>query len=206
VNICILGANGRVGSIILSDALEAGYSVQALVRNPTSILSHKPYRNIILGNVLNDADLDRAMAGTDIIISALSTDGSTTLSQSMPKIIDKMEIHRIKRIITIGTAGILQSRNEPNLYRFQSNESRNKSTLATEDHLRAYLLLKQSNLDWTIVCPTYLPPGEKTGNYRYERDVLPLHGHSISTSDTADFAFKQIYSDQFIKSRVGLAY
>jgi len=206
VNICIFGATGRVGSIILSDALEAGYSVQALVRNTTSIISHKPDLNLILGNVLNDADLDRAMVGADMIISALSSGGSSTLSQSMTKIIGKMEIHRIKRIITIGTAGILQSRNGPNLYRFQSNESRNKSTLATEDHLRAYLLLKQTNLDWTIVCPTYLPSGEKTGNYRHERDVLPLHGQSISTSDTADFAIKQIHSEQFIKSRVGLAY
>ncbi len=206
MNICILGATGRVGSVILSESLEAGHYVQALVRDKAKILNHNPFLNLISGNVLNDADLDRVMVGSDIIISALSTDGNTTLSQSMPRIINKMNVYGINRVVTIGTAGILQSRSEPGLYRFQSNESRNKSTLATEDHLRAYLQLKQSNLDWTIVCPTYLPVGEKTGKYRYERDVLPINGQSISTKDTADFAFKQIHSDQFLKSRVGLAY
>jgi len=67
-------------------------------------------------------------------------------------------------------------------------------------------MLKQSTLDWTIVCPTYLPDGERLGEYRVERDYLPVDGAKIHVPDTAEFTYKQINSDQYIKSRVGIAY
>lgn len=206
VNICILGATGRVGSVILKNSLKAGHSVTALVRNPTSISNTSMELNLIIGNALNKSDLHQAMKNADLIFCALNTDGNSTLSTSMPLIIESMNKNNIKRIIAIGTAGILQSRAEPDLYRFQSKESRNRSTIAAEDHLKAYLQLKESQLDWTIVCPTYLPEGQRMGKYRFEKDMLPVDGLSISIYDTGDFAFQQAFSNQFIHSRVGIAY
>ena len=63
-----------------------------------------------------------------------------------------------------------------------------------------------SGLDWTVVCPTYLPIGERKGHYRYEKDFLPDNPSSISIYDTADFAFGQLFTNEFIGSRVGLTY
>ena len=80
-----------------------------------------------------------------------------------------MKHYGVHRILTIGTAGILQSRTEPEKYRFQSNESKRKTTRAAEDHLKGYLHLKESDLNWTVICPTYLPDGEVTGTYRVEK-------------------------------------
>ena len=117
-----------------------------------------------------------------------------------------MENEGIQRIITIGTAGILQSRTTPNLLRYQSSESKRKSTRAAEEHHKVYDMLKQSTLEWTIVCPTYLPDGERLGEYRVERDFLPVDGVKINVSDTAEFTYKQIESNNYIKSRVGIAY
>ena len=70
-------------------------------------------------------------------------------------IIKAMENEGIQRIITIGTAGILQSRTTPTVIRYQSSESKRKLTRAAEEHHKVYDMLKQSTLDWTIVCPTY---------------------------------------------------
>jgi uncharacterized protein len=206
MNICILGANGRVGAVILNNSLEAGHTVTALVRNPNRITCTSSNLNWITGNALNESDLNQAIRNADIVFCALNTDGNSTLSKSMPLIIDSMKNNNINRIITIGTAGILQSRLEPGLYRYQSKESRNRSTIAAEDHLRAYHHLKDSNLDWTIICPTYLPEGKRIGQYRYEQDVLPIDGLSISVYDTGDFAYQQAFSNQFIHCRVGIAY
>lgn len=146
------------------------------------------------------------MHGNDVIISALNTDGGTTLSESMPFVIETMEKEDIKRIITIGTAGILQSRISPKLLRYQTSESKQKSTRAAEEHNKVYDMLQSSNLDWTIVCPTYLPDGERMGKYRIERNFLPEVGSKISVPDTAEFAFSQIQSSDYIKMRVGIAY
>lgn len=56
------------------------------------------------------------------------------------------------------------------------------------------------------MCPTYLFDGESLGKYRVERDYLPDGGTSISVIDTAEFAYQQLMSDEYVQSRVGIAY
>jgi len=206
VNICLFGATGRVGTIILENALSNQHSVQVLVRDRGKLNIKADGLRVKEGNVVIEKDIVSNLTGSDAVISALNTAGTTTLSDSMPFIIKHMKEQGIQRIITIGTAGILQARSAPHLYRFQSLESKRKSTRDAEEHLRVYLLLKDSGLNWTVVCPTYLPIGERIGEYRYEKDFLPDHPSSISIYDTADFAFEQLFSNQFISSRVGLTY
>lgn len=206
MNILILGGTGRVGSQIVTYALQDGYHVTVLVRTPEKVQLNHVNLTFIRGDVLNRAAIARAMNGMDVVISALNTDGGTTLSESMPDIIRAMETEGIKRIITIGTAGILQSRVTPDFLRYRSSESKRKTTRAAEEHEKAYNLLKDSNLDWTIVCPTYLPDGERLGNYRAEADFLPEGGSRISVPDTAEFAYGLIKSGEYTKKRVGIAY
>ncbi|MGM0901804.1 MAG: NAD(P)-dependent oxidoreductase [Bacillota bacterium] len=206
MNILILGATGRVGSEIVTYTLQDRYHVTVLVRTPEKIERNNENLTIIQGNVLNKDDIVHAMHGIDVVISALNTDGTTTLSESMPIIIEAMENEGIKRIITIGTAGILQSRTTPNSLRYQSSESKRKSTRAAKEHHKVYDMLKQSSLEWTIVCPTYLPDGKRVGKYRIDRNFLPEGGVEISVLDTAEFTFSQIKTSDYIKSRVGIAY
>lgn len=206
MKILLLGATGRVGSQIVTYALHERHHITVLVRNPEKIQINNEHLTIIQGNVLNKEDIVHAMHGVDVVISALNTDGTTTLSESMPLIIEAMENEGIKRIITIGTAGILQSRTTPNSLRYQSSESKRRSTRAAEEHHKVYDMLKQSTLEWTIVCPTYLPDGERLGKYRIERNFLPEGGVEISVQDTAEFTFRQIKTSDYIQSRVGIAY
>lgn len=206
MNILILGGTGRVGGQIVTYALHDRHHVTVLVRTPKKIQMNHENLTIIQGNVLNKDDIVRAMHGIDVVISALNTDGATTLSESMPFIIKAMENEGIQRIITIGTAGILQSRITPNLLRYQSSESKQKSARAAKEHYKVYDMLERSNLDWTIVCPTYLPDGERLSEYRIDRNFLPEGGIKISVPDTAEFTFSQIKSSDYIKARVGIAY
>ena len=206
MNICLFGATGRVGSIILENALSQEHNVRVLVRDSRKLKLSADGLLVKEGNVLNENDISNCISGSDVVICALNTDGTTTLSDSMPFIIKHMKEQGIQRIISIGTAGILQARSAPYLYRFQSSESKRKSTRDAEEHLKAYLILMDSGLDWTVVCPTYLPIGERKGHYRYEKDFLPDNPSSISIYDTADFAFEQLFTNEYIGSRVGLTY
>ncbi|MET3726563.1 putative NADH-flavin reductase [Fictibacillus halophilus] len=207
MKLCILGATGRVGQYFTKMALQDEIRVSALLRDPEklphSILSQISFTK---GDVLSKESVTEAMAGCDVVFSGLSTDGANVLSEGMPIIIEAMKKEGISRIITIGTAGILQSRTEPHLLRYQSSESKRKLTRAAEDHQKAFTQLQESGLNWTIVCPTYLPDGEPTGTYRTEKDVLPIDGSKISTGDTAHFAFSLLRKNDFPASRVGIAY
>ncbi|MEK4170482.1 SDR family oxidoreductase [Lysinibacillus sp. FSL L8-0312] len=206
MKILVLGASGRVGSHLVELALKDQHEVTILVRDPNKIQQHHQQLRVIQGNVLNRQDVEQAMVNVDVVVSALNTDGGDTLSASLPLILEAMTQQQVKRIITIGTAGILQSRVTPTILRYQSTESKQKSTFAAQEHQRVFEQLQQSDRDWTIVCPTYLPDGALTGNYRIERDFLPEGGTQISVADTADFAYQQIFSEEFLKTRVGIAY
>lgn len=191
MNILLLGATGRVGSVLLAKALKDEHKVVALVRTPEKITVKNPHLQIIQGDVLDETALEKAMTLLHIeaVVSALNTDKNNTLSRTAPPLIRLMKKHHVNRLIAIGTAGILDSRENPEIYRFQSSESKRKSTTAAEDHLIAYLKMQESKLDWTLVCPTYLPDGEETGEYRAEADMLPVDGKQISVQDTAAFAY-----------------
>lgn len=206
MRILILGITGRVGSEIAKLALEDKHQVTALVRTPEKITSKDDNLSVEKGDVTIKEDVERAMKDADAVISALNTDGGETLTESMPLIIEAMKAEGIKRIVTIGTAGILNSRVEDDVLRYQSSESKRKLTRAAEEHHKTYELLEASELDWTVVCPTYLPDGEAAGEYREERNYLPEDGKKITVGDTAEFAYKQLESDEYVQSRVGIAY
>lgn len=204
MKLAIFGATGRVGSEILKRALEDGHQVTALQRSPK--LDKHPNLETVFGNVREGKDIERVITGADAVFSALGTDKTTTLTDALPFIIESMERHGINRIITIGTAGILDSRLEEGKLRYQGGDSNRKMTFAAEEHEKAFRLLEQSNLEWTIVCPTYLPDGEAKGGYRVEKDFLPEGGKEISTGDTSEFAYRQLEESTFVRSRVGIAY
>jgi putative NADH-flavin reductase len=206
MKICLLGSTGRTGSAILNLAQGNGHALSLLVRDKAKLPELTDSIYIMEGTARSKHDLLQAMDNCDAVISALSTDGGDLLTQAMPLIIEAMEQKKIKRIVTIGTAGILQSRAEPHLLRYESSESRRKLTRAAEEHRTVYERLASSNLDWTIVCPTYLPEGDVTGKYRTEEDRLPEGGTSISTGDTAEFAYKCLVEGLYIGKRVGISY
>ncbi|OIU73258.1 NAD(P)-dependent oxidoreductase [Rossellomorea aquimaris] len=203
MKIALFGSTGRVGAVFYENARN-DHTIHRLTRKN---VQKKSLQEIaVTGDVLNEEDVFNTISGCDAVVSCLNTDKEDVLSRSMPIILKAMRQYGITRIITCGTAGILNSRKEPHLYRFQSIESKRRSSTAAEDHLRAFLMLRASGLQWTVVCPTYLPDGERIGKYRIERDTLPEDGRSISIYDTGDFIYHELMNPQCIRMRVGICY
>ena len=57
MNICLFGATGRVGSIILENALTNEHNVRALVRDREKIKLSADGLLVKAGNVLNEKDI-----------------------------------------------------------------------------------------------------------------------------------------------------
>ncbi|MDR6554368.1 SDR family oxidoreductase [Paenibacillus qinlingensis] len=202
----LLGATGRVGRRILDQALQDGHTVTAIVRNTEKVTLRPDRLTLLQGDACSAADLERAMPGVDIVVSCLGTDGGTVLTEATPLLIGAMKAAGVSRVVTVGTAGILQSREHPGLLRFEAPDTRRSSTRAAEEHRQAWALLAASGLRWTVVCPTYLPDGEAQGQFRAERDFLPDGGTSISVGDTAAFTYRVAVDGTYVGCRVGLAY
>lgn len=206
LKIAVFGGTGRVGSSFIRFAFHQGHTIQALVRDQEKAQELIPEATHVIGDATQEEDIQATINGCDVVFSSLGTDKTTTLSESIPLIRNVMEKQGLNRLVTIGTAGILNSRNEEGKYRFQSSESKRTKTFAAEEHLKAYLELQSSSLNWTIICPTYLPDGEEEGGVRFEFDLLPKDGKKISTNDTARFAYDVLDSPSFFKKRVGICY
>ncbi|MGP4076495.1 NAD(P)-dependent oxidoreductase [Halobacillus sp. K22] len=206
MRIAIFGATGRVGQEVFRLAIAEGYNVSALVRDEAKAAELIPGADFILGDAMNPEDIKKTLKGADLVFSGLSTDRTDTLTKAVPEIIKGMYEAQIDRIVTIGTAGILDSRYESGKYRFQTSESKRKKTFAAEEHAKVYEHLLKSSLNWTIVCPTYLPDGDAVGEIRAEADLLPQEGKKVTVGDTALFAFHELLHKQYVHHRVGICY
>lgn len=203
MKIALFGATGRVGKDILLLLLKNNIEVTVLVRDPEKVQPHDRL-TVLKGDARNMANIERTLENADAVISALGTDQMTVLTESISHIIATMKDRNIQRIITIGTAGILMSRVEPELLRYESSESKQRSKVAAKEHHRVFNMLSASLLDWTIVCPTYLPTGISTNAYIIERDKLPVGATRTTTGDTALFAYNELMKNKHIGYRVGI--
>lgn len=206
MRILLLGATGRVGNRILKHALADKHNVTALVRSPQKVEQRSEQLILLQGDARNAEDLLAALSGVDLVISCLGTDGGTVLTEYTPLLIGAMQAQGVSRVVTVGTAGILQSREHPGLLRYEAPDSRRSSTRAAEEHRLAWEQLAASELSWTVVCPTYLPDGKPHGQYRIELDYLPDGGMSISVGDTAAFTYRVALEGAYVGYRVGIAY
>lgn len=112
MKIAVFGATGRVGSLVVKHAIKRGFAVKALVRDRSKAEAMIPDAELIVGDTKEEAAVRQTLDGCDLVFSGLSTDKTDTLTTSFPHIIRVMKEKGISRIVTIGTAGILNSRHE----------------------------------------------------------------------------------------------
>lgn len=206
MNIAVFGSTGRVGKKIVRLALADHHQVTAFVRDRRRAdFAGHPNVNVYEGDTRNEYDVERALAGCHLVFSALNSDGGQTLAASTANLIAGMRKHHIRRLVAIGTAGILDSRTTPGAFRCETGESKRGKTKAALDHLAAFRELAASQLDWTIVCPTYLPEGPETGQIRSAVNVLPEGGRKVTTGDTARFAYEIRNDATTFGKRIGLS-
>src|SRR2546427_39868 len=67
--VLIVGATGGTGRQLVTQALERGYTVTALVRDPSKLQIGHPQLKVIQGNVLDESSVGIAMCGQDAGLS-----------------------------------------------------------------------------------------------------------------------------------------
>ncbi|HTG70486.1 MAG TPA: NAD(P)H-binding protein [Candidatus Udaeobacter sp.] len=201
MKLLLIGSTGKTGQFIRRFLEEKSVQARRFVRSAEQV---EP--GCFLGDIRNRQDVFEAMEGVDGVICALNTEGNGTLASGMDHVIAAMLEFNIRRLVTIGTAGILQSELQPELLRYQSIENKRVNHKAAMEHEHVYRQLAETALDWTIVCPTRLVQEERRGSYRVQKNVLPTGGSHISFADTAEFAVSEYLTPAFVRERVGICY
>lgn len=208
MKVIVFGATGNVGKQLVKLALYNGHQVKAFARNVfTEDLPKDDNLELIQGALFDEKEVYKALKDCDAVLSALggATDGSDkTRSLGIKNIGKQMEKAGIKRIITVGGAGILED--EYGKLLMDDEEFPPQFIAVSEEHKKAWQFLKESSLQWTMVCPFMIKDGEPTGVFNASIDVAPLLDNtSILSGDLALFMLNEITKNEFVGSRVSLA-
>lgn len=198
----IFGANGHVGTEILKQALQREYLIRAFVRTPDKLNIKHPHLKIFHGDAMDAEAVNEAVKGQELVISALSGSSIEQRIQSVVNIINAMRLEKIKRIIIIGGAGILQANEQHKIY--ETEQFSLDFLNFTLGHLGVLEHLKRSGLDYTMVCPPRIPGAEKTGRYQVKASFHPA-GWQIGNGDLADFMLNELERNEYVKMRVGIS-
>ncbi len=212
----VLGANGHTGMMVVRYALRSGHSVRALVRNPQKMpvpheLSQADSFEIIKGGVSDTEAIAELIKGADAVISALGPSDFQTgfkvhsnaalhLSRLMPEA-------GISRYVSVSGASLAVPTDRFSVrgkffstaaFLFTKTSGHLNKLLA--DKRGEYEILKESALDWTIVRPPWIIPGD----YVQDANVTPfkLCGIKVRVAELAKALVDLAIDGRFKKQAV----
>lgn len=206
--ILLYGATGRTGGLVLTYALEQGYAVTALVRNPAKLTIQSDNLTVIRGLPTSLDDVRKGMRGCDMVISTLSALSDSeafsrknipaphTMETTMRNTISSMNELGLKRIVTLSSIGAGDSRPlAPWFMRLMIKLTNFKITFA--DHDAQESLLMESGLDWVIARPVALNNKEETKELQVSYGKTPSP-FSISRKRLAMFMVDCLSTNDFV--------
>jgi putative NADH-flavin reductase len=209
MKILILGATGRTGKLILEEALNQGYEVNCLVREPKKIKKNHNNLKIFKGSPEQISDLENAIKDCGGIISSLNISREsdfpwsklrtppTFLSDVINNIISLTGKSGLARIIVCSAWGVAETEKEIPIW-FNWLIKYSNIGVAYKDHERQENKLKKSKLNWTIVRPTGLT------NFKNDKKVIESYNNepnpklTISRINVAKFMVNVLKRDELI--------
>lgn len=199
MQIAVFGATGGTGQQVVQQALAAGHSVTALVRDPSRLAAQDERLTVVEGDVLDRAKVDETVSGADAVIVSLgntSNNPDYIVSRGTEVIVDSMTAAgKPMRLIVVSSLGVGESRDQvPFAFKMLMNTVLKK---AIDDKERQEALVKASGFDWIIVRPGGLTNGPATGSYKAGVDVKLTAGQ-VSRADVAAFVLLQLDDDTYL--------
>ncbi|MCU7612921.1 NAD(P)H-binding protein [Chryseobacterium sp. GMJ5] len=213
--VAVIGATGFVGTQVVKELENRGYSVEAIVRDASKVNENEKVKAKSI-NVNNIDDLAEALKGNDAVISAFNAGwtnpnlyedflkGSVNIEKAVEK-------SGVKRFITVGGAGSLYIDGQQLVDSVDFPAEIKPGATSARDYLNE--IKKNDNLDWTFFSPAIEmhqgTAGIRTGMYRtaLENPVFDENGRSIlSVEDVAVVLVDELEQNNHIRERFTAAY
>jgi putative NADH-flavin reductase len=206
----VIGAAGGTGIEIVKQALEIGYGVTALVRNPDKFTLTHVNLEVKQGDVLLAGFLGEVLTGHSAVISAIgnrSTQPTTLYSRGLENILDAMRQTPIKRLICISAGGLDVNPEASFFVRLLTKYVLQRILKEPYADLRRMeSLVRESDMNYTVLRPSRLLDKPVTGNYRTGINSNITKPFSIARADVAHFIVHHIGDRKTFKSVTSLSY
>lgn len=192
MNIGIVGATGKAGSLILDEAVSRGHDVTAIIRNAKKLNNDNV--NVIEKDVHDTTNED--FKGLDVVVNAFGAPlGEKDAHVEAGRALINALAGTGTRLIVVGGAGslyiddsrtmtVIDTPNFPDMFKpTAGGQSENLEELE-----------QTTNLKWTFISPSaeFDAEGKRTGTYESGTDVLLVNNSEESYISYADFAIAVI--------------
>lgn len=192
MNIGIVGATGKAGSLILDEALNRGHKVTAIVRNASKLTNDNV--SVIEKDVYDTTTED--FRGLEVVINAFGAPlGEKDAHVEAGRALINALAGTGTRLIVVGGAGslyiddsrtmtVIDTPNFPDMFKpTAGGQSENLKELE-----------QTTNLKWTFISPSaeFDAEGKRTGTYETGTDILLVNNSEESYISYADFAIAVI--------------
>ena len=202
--LALFGATGQTGQPFLPLALQAGYRVVALVRDPAKITKPHPHLTLVQGDILDPAAVAETCREADVVVSLIGhVKGSPAFVQTdgIQNIINALKQRGaadVKIVSLSGGAVPYPARDQPKfpdrLIKFIMGIV---AADVLADAIRHAQVLAASGQPYVIVRGPRLTNDPRRGQYRIGW-VGVNASTKIARADLADFLLTQLESDQFV--------
>lgn len=185
--IAVVAANGKVGGLVVKEAIERGMDVTAVVRGE----NRSEAQAAIVKDVFDLTAED--LAGFDAVVDAFGAWTPETIPGIGDAIIHLADVlgGTSTQLIVVGGAGSLFVNPEHTMTVDEGPDFPESWKPLSASHGRGLAYLRATtDLDWTYVSPAadFQAEGERTGEYTLAGEELTLNAAGASTVSYADYA------------------
>ena len=202
MKLVIFGATGKIGQEIVKQSIAQGNEVTAFVRDPSKIALNNNNLKIMTGDIYELTAVTQAVQGQDAVICSLGSNdlGKTTVrSEGTANIINAMKEKHVNRLVVVSAMGVGES--------WSTLSFVNKLFFATllssarQDHEKQEVVVKESDLDWTVIRPSGLTDTPLTGSYAIGENI-PAKTSKIARADVAHAIIKELHDNTYLHKAV----
>ncbi|MET3322721.1 UNVERIFIED_ORG: putative NADH-flavin reductase [Peribacillus simplex] len=192
--IAIIGGTGKVGRHIAARALENGYQVRMLVRNPEKLTFRDARIEIVEGNVQNLEDIRKLLKDCQIVINTFGQPlkEKPFYSNVTEKILEVMADLQIDRYIGV-TGGSLTINGDKKKILNRVGAKMFEiiySNMIIDKKKEWHILNRNKLIKWTLIRLPFIVDGTEIGFIKENLTDMP--GTKITNRDIATFIINQI--------------
>ena len=191
MKIAVLAANGKVGSLIVKEAVDRGNDVTAVAREENKTVAKKFLKKDILDLTEND------LKDFDVVITAFGawTEDTLPLHKTTLEHLSDILANKNTRLLVVGGAGSLYTDESLKTQLFTTpNFPTDYYPIASNQAKGLDVLRNRKDVKWTYVSPAaeFGYEWERKGEYQLAGEVFTVNAEGKSEISYADYAIAMV--------------
>lgn len=191
MKIAVLAANGKLGSLIVKEAVERGNDVTAITRDVNKTVA----KNFIKRDILDLTEND--LKDFDVVITAFGawTEDTLPLHKTTVEHLANILANKNTRFLVVGGAGSLYTDESLTTQLFTTPDfPADYYSIASNQAKGLDVLRKRNDVKWTYISPAaeFVYDAERKGEYQLAGEVFTVNAEGKSKISYADYAIAMV--------------